>query len=866
LAQEAARLEAVIADAEELPVDKTTIAHLNLRLGWIAVARDNRLQALTAFDETIKHTDDPRLRQAAFQGQDQAKQLRLGGGVAPARAVGIRKLFRGATALSEADHLLGREEELRRLIAQVTSAGTRFFILWGETGGGKSSLARAGLVPALAKEGRFLPVVVRQWNDPIENIRHALAQAAPDVELSQATTLLGCVQRIAAHTGKTVVLVCDQFEQFFAAHPRWNEREAVIKAIGACYNDFGLPCKFVFVVRTDELGRMAEFDSKVAEPLERRKRFHLPLFREEDAARVLRQLAQQAGLEWSDALIQAFVADLTHDGRVRPVELQLTGAALAVSGISTYRDYEQAERAEGLLRDYVQLTLRDLRQSKADETAMKRILLALVSESNTRHSLTFDEIAERTGLKEALTQAHFALIEAHLVSRIDSVGTAAARYELTHDTLVEKVLQLTRTLQDKKRQADRIMKRALEDLKANPRQTIGLRAAYLVWSHADRRAMKHLKVLSLLRRSLGWGITKWIVAPIIGLILTLYVVQNSFGHVTLERDFEDRVVVRRGLPWLGFLPWIGSDIVLDTGFTTNQLIRGKRGQVQGIIHAEWKNLSSGTLAEPDLVTNLSSLPGQGKLWYQAGSTERGIETFLAALTDSDYRVREAAAAALGRVAQADHRLAAQVLSPLLTALKDSDPNARGSAGAALGQVVEADHRLAAQVLSPLLTALKDSYDQVRMAAATALGRVAQVNLQAKESALQSLIVGERNEDMEVRSGVAKTLPDLFVVEAEAEAKSGRDPLEFLFAHLEGKQSYLPTYLPNANANTYAVYRNLLVTAMARWLVSDTPEAKATQAALRQRLETMRASDKRLHLRIAAWNALAQAAELAAKKD
>ena len=120
----------------------------------------------------------------------------------------MRKLFRGATSLTEADGLYGREDELQRLVVQVTSVSTRFLTVWGETGCGKSSLARAGLVPALTQQNHFLPVVVRQWNEPIQNIRRALAQATPDIDLSDLTTLLGCVQRIAARTEKTVVIVC----------------------------------------------------------------------------------------------------------------------------------------------------------------------------------------------------------------------------------------------------------------------------------------------------------------------------------------------------------------------------------------------------------------------------------------------------------------------------------------------------------------------------------------------------------------------------------------------------------------------------------------------------------------------------------
>jgi len=66
--------------------------------------------------------------------------------------------------------------------------------------------------------------------------------------------------------------------------------------------------------------------------------------------------------------------------------------------------------------------------------------------------------------------------------------------------------------------------------------------------------------------------------------------------------------------------------------------------------------------------------------------------------------------------------------------------------------------------------------------------------------------------------------------------------------------------------TYAVYRNVVVGALAQWLESDTPEAKATRAALRQKLAQMRDHDGRRHLRIAAWNVFVQAAQLREQKQ
>jgi hypothetical protein len=50
-------------------------------------------------------------------------------------------------------------------------------------------------------------------------------------------------------------------------------------------------------------------------------------------------------------------------------------------------------------------------------------------------------------------------------------------------------------------------------------------------------------------------------------------------------------------------------------------------------------------------------------------------------------------------------------------------------------------------------------------------------------------------------------------------------------------------------------------ALARWLISDKPEAKAEQTLLRERLDTMREQDSQYQLRVAAWTALIEATRL-----
>ena len=92
--------------------------------------------------------------------------------------------------------------------------------------------------------------------------------------------------------------------------------------------------------------------------------------------------------------------------------------------------------------------------------------------------------------ESCLTEKERAIARHHHAAHYQSVlHEADALYELMHDELVNLTLIMTRDLQDKRRQATRVLVRALEDLKLNPRHTITLREWNLVRDHGGEVTM-----------------------------------------------------------------------------------------------------------------------------------------------------------------------------------------------------------------------------------------------------------------------------------------------------------------------------------------------------------------------------------------
>jgi len=184
------------------------------------------------------------------------------------------------------NHLFfGREGQSDELLARLRRH--RFLAVVGTSGSGKSSLVRAGMLPALhgglmSKGGSHWRIAVfRPGNAPIANMAYALNEAevfaaqrshAQVEQRFTETTLrrgkMGLIEaveeaRLAQH--EKVLLVIDQFEELFrfkqasASIEGENEAAAFVKLFLAAAQPERLPIYVVLTMRSDYLGDCAQF-------------------------------------------------------------------------------------------------------------------------------------------------------------------------------------------------------------------------------------------------------------------------------------------------------------------------------------------------------------------------------------------------------------------------------------------------------------------------------------------------------------------------------------------------------------------------------------------------------------------------------
>ncbi len=192
--------------------------------------------------------------------------------------------YKGLQSFGESDaaHFLGRERLTARLVGRLREE--RFLAVVGASGSGKSSVVRAGLIPALRSgaplaDGGLPPAGSSRWAvrlltptaHPLDALAVALAgpNAPPDAASTLAAQLaadpgaLAAAARglLAAEDRPRLLLVIDQFEEVFSLARDAAERRALFDNLVAALDPTaGHPISIVVALRADFYARFAEHD------------------------------------------------------------------------------------------------------------------------------------------------------------------------------------------------------------------------------------------------------------------------------------------------------------------------------------------------------------------------------------------------------------------------------------------------------------------------------------------------------------------------------------------------------------------------------------------------------------------------------
>jgi hypothetical protein len=421
----------------------------------------------------------------------------------PVTAGGVRappaSPFKGLSNFTEDDaaFFFGREREREVIIANLKARPLT--LLYGESGVGKSSLLRAGVTARLLELARenyddlgtpeFVPVMFSAWrDDPVRGLTDAVrasvaqftgapAQPAESADPVSEDGLAEVIQRAAGAADAYLLLILDQFEEFFLYHPADEGPEGFAVEFARAVNRDGLQGGFIVSIREDALAKLDRFERSIPRLFDSYLRVrHLDVATAREA--ILRPVERYNELVGGDrrmeiepALVDA-VVEQVRTGRV-VLEQAGQGALDASGGADGAGDrvetpYLQlvmarlweAEHAEGsvglrlstlerlggaqqIVRTHLDAALANLSPRERDTAT--EVFHHLVTPSGTKIALAASDLAEYVHRPEREVEALLETLAAGETRIVRPVppppgDDGPSRFEIFHDVLAPSIL------------------------------------------------------------------------------------------------------------------------------------------------------------------------------------------------------------------------------------------------------------------------------------------------------------------------------------------------------------------------------------------------------------------------------------------
>ncbi|MGW6867095.1 nSTAND1 domain-containing NTPase [Streptomyces sp. NPDC054912] len=362
--------------------------------------------------------------------------------------------YRGLAAFGpgDADWFFGRERATSTLLQRLAGqAGKGPLAVVAPSGAGKSSLLRAGLVPAL-RQGGAGPFGVRAPRVVLcTPTAHPMRELARVLEPTATPARPAPSEGDSAPDGARLVLVVDQFEEVFTLCRDEAQRRTFITALtelsALSGGDTDAPALVVLGLRADFSGRCLAHP-ELADVFTRGLFVLAPMTPEELRAAITRP-AERAGLLLEPGLVELLARDAgaedgTPAGSAGALPL-LSHALLVTWGARSGRTLTVAGyEATGGLRGAVARTAEDVFTGldQAGKDAARRVLLRLVQigdgDVETRRRVEPDRLL--AGLRDA--GAAGAALDAFVRARLVTAGESAVR--ITHEALLRAWPRLRR--------------------------------------------------------------------------------------------------------------------------------------------------------------------------------------------------------------------------------------------------------------------------------------------------------------------------------------------------------------------------------------------------------------------------------------
>ena len=430
-----------------------------------------------------------------------------GGAAVVAASVEVPNPYKGLRAFLEADaeDFFGRDALVEELLAMLDTR--RLVAVVGPSGSGKSSVVRAGVVPALHRgdlsgSAEWFVASVIPGVDPLEELETALLRVAVDPpprlinELrADERGLIRVVEQILPSDDSELVLVVDQFEELFTlAEP--DACRAFLAALAAAIASPQSRLRAIVTLRADFYDRPLQ-EPQIG-PLVRTGTVAVVPLAGDELERAIVAPAARVGVDSEQGLVAKMIAEVTDQpGSLPLLQYALTELFERRDGTTmTLRAYRElgsvtgalAGRAEGIYRDM------DPAHQDAARQLFARLITPGEGTEDTRRRARRSEL--RTVPKQVIDEYG----SARLLSFDRDEASREPTVEVAHEALIREWPRLRRWVVDD-REALRVLRHIDESARAWDASTRdpgdlyrGARlAGALEWADAERFPLSPLE-------------------------------------------------------------------------------------------------------------------------------------------------------------------------------------------------------------------------------------------------------------------------------------------------------------------------------------------------------------------------------------
>ncbi len=350
--------------------------------------------------------------------------------------------------VTDAQFFFGREDDVEALLTMIEDHP--LVVLFGRSGIGKTSLLRAGVMVELGRKAKeveqdqrpWLPVYALCEDDPLDSIREAAVEAAEEAGFNAESArgqvaLSELLQSIAETTGHRVLVILDQFEEFFVKLGTL-VKERFVDEITGCLDTSDGQMSILLSIREDFVGELYELQDHL--PTIMQQMYRLRKLTREQAESAIVKPAMNFGIRVEPDLVERMVEDLSREG-VEPTQLQIVCDRLYESltpgsHVITERHYDRLGGTQRILSQYLNYALGQF--PLPERRVARTILKHMATSSELKAARPLERIAAELAMDEESVERVLArMVDFRLLRGVDK--DRKRNYELVHEYLAEDI-------------------------------------------------------------------------------------------------------------------------------------------------------------------------------------------------------------------------------------------------------------------------------------------------------------------------------------------------------------------------------------------------------------------------------------------